>query len=113
MKWVSRCATEEMENVTGPETIYSEMSIWLRDIREAMHQTGRRSNGVQKYGDIVLSRNRIVVVHGIPEPFMTERRQKERMMRNRVANLPRTVEIPEQVAIKRVLRQGRWQEVSD
>lgn len=44
---------------------------------------------------------------------MKEGKQRESTVRYHAVNLFRTVEVPERVAIKRVLRLGRWQEVSD
>lgn len=43
--------------------------------------------------------------------YMKEGKQREKVARYHVVSLLRTVKVPEQVAIKRVLRLGRWQEV--
>lgn len=73
----------------------------------------RELNVVQKSNVIALGRNHNVGTHAIPEPLLKDGQQEERAVRYHVLILLRTVEIREHVAIKRVLRLGRWQGVSD
>lgn len=58
-------------------------------------------------------RNRKVVILGIPEHFLEQGKRRERAVRYHIANLLRTVDTPEEAAIKRPLRPERWRGVSD
>lgn len=51
-----------------------------------MHQLSHELNTAQKFDGVALGRNRSVIVHGIPEPHMTEGKQK-RTLRYLVMNL--------------------------
>lgn len=63
--------------------------------------------------DITSERNRSVVTHGIPEPFLKCRKYKGRAMRFREVNVFRKVEISEHAAIKRITNLGRWLGIRD
>lgn len=58
--------------------------------------------------DLALGRNRNVVIKGVPEPFMKERRQRERAVGYHLNNLLRTVGLLGVAKIKRTLRLGKW-----
>lgn len=58
--------------------------------------------------DIALGRNRNVLIHGIPEPFRNEERQRERAVSPHVVNPLRTMQILEKFAIKTVLCLQIW-----
>ena len=65
-------------------------------------------NSMEKNCDLALGRNRNVIIDGIPEPVLSSGVQRERGVRYHVTNLLRMVQIPEHVAVKRVLRLGKW-----
>ncbi|KAF4531147.1 hypothetical protein B566_EDAN019182, partial [Ephemera danica] len=66
-----------------------------------------------KLSEVATGRNRNVVVYGIPEPYMREGKQRDRTVRFHLINLLRIAELPGHVAIKRVLRLGRWQNAQE
>lgn len=74
-------ATQELQTVTDPGTRYSEIDARLGDAYQALHQMSQEPNIMQKSIDIAFYRNRIVVLHGIPELFMRGRKRMERSVR--------------------------------
>lgn len=77
----------------------SKVNVRLREVEQALQQLCQKLNSVQKSIDIVLDRNPSVV-HGVPEQFMWERKQRQRAVNYRTANLLRTAEIPKHINIK-------------
>lgn len=54
----------------------------------------RKLNSVQNYSDTAFVRNRIVVIHGILEPFKKAGKQRGMSAWYHVVNLLRTIEMP-------------------
>lgn len=104
---------QELANFIDPASSYSEIRARLEDVEQALHHMSREPNSVQKSSNSTLCRNRNVVIHGIPKPFMKGGEQRERAVWYQVVNLLRTMETQDHVAIKRVFRLKRWQGVSD
>lgn len=63
---------QEAAKVGGPATRHSEISSWLKGIEQTLHQMSRELSNVQISSDTALGRNRNIVIHGIPEPFMKD-----------------------------------------
>lgn len=105
----TRIGTQEVTRVIGPAARYSQISAWLNDAEQALQQMSRELKSVQKSRPIASSRNRNVIIHGVPE----EGKQRERAVSYHVVNLLRTVKIMKYVTIKRVICLGRWQGASD
>lgn len=95
---------KQMKVAADPDTKYSEISTELQAEEQQPRQLGQTINLVQKFREIDFGRNRNVVAHGILEPCMKEWKQMERVISYHLLNILQTVEIPGQLAIKRVLR---------
>lgn len=102
-----------MAKTTDLATRYSEISVMLRDVEQAMHQMSWELSSVQKSSGNALSRNHSVIIRGIPEPFMKRGKQGKRAIKYHVVNLFRTVRIPGSVDNKMVLRLVVLQVVPD
>lgn len=103
----------EVAKVTDPAARYSELKAKLSDVEQALHQMSRELNIVQYSSGIALEKNCNFSTYGIPEPFMKDGKQKEGTVSHHVINVLRKVEIPERVAVKRVLRLRRWHTVRE
>lgn len=95
--------TKLVANVNDQTIRCSEISTWLKEVEQTLHQMGWELKSVQKSSDIASGRNRKVVLHPIPDPFTNEREQKERAVRYHLVNVLRSVETPRNNATKKVL----------
>ena len=65
---------------------------------------------VKKQCDIAAGKKHSVVIYGLPERMINERRKRDQDMRSRSLNLMRLVGISELIRKRRVLRLGRWKD---
>lgn len=101
-------APESIQNTEENTDINSDLHKRMEAVEETNRKLTKALAQLEKNSDLALGRNRNVVVHGIAEPVMREGKQRERAMRYHIVNLLRMVNIPGHVAIKRVLRLGKW-----
>lgn len=85
----------------------------IEEISSKGDDLAKRVADLRVKGDLALGRNRNVVIKGIPEPFMKESKARDRAMRYHIVNLLRQANIPEHVAIKRVLRLGKFRGIEN
>lgn len=96
-----------MERATDPETRYSKIRTRLKDVDQALRQTGQELNSTQKPNDDALGTNYKVVVRGIPESFLKEVKHEEVAVGYHLANLLQKVDEPEHGAFKALLHLRR------
>lgn len=67
---------QESEKVTDSGAIYSEIGAGSRDAKQALHHMSQVLYVMQKPRDITPRRNLSVIIHGIPKPFVKEKKQR-------------------------------------
>lgn len=97
-----------MKTIDDLQIKFEQQEMVLKGMKDNIIVMGNAVSRLEKNCDVATGRNRNVVIKGIPEPFVVEGRQRARGMQYHLVNLLRSVNIPGHVAIKRIMRIGRW-----
>lgn len=104
-------APDALDGATTLDMVYrmlTQQQAELDELRNERRELGKTVNTLISNTDVALGRNRNVVIKGIPEPFIKEGKRRAREVRHHVTHLLSLATMPPHVALKRVLRLGKY-----
>lgn len=99
---------EDRTNIRSLREMVLSQGEAIRALEREKTNLSQSVHHLRTASDIALGRNRNVVIKGVPEPFMKEKKQRDRAARYHVNNLLRMVGLLVGSKLKRVFRLGKW-----